>query len=70
MTGKIDLIVKGSKAQLFINGVDVSDHCVGYSIAHTDGCPRITVKLLCSEINADIEGEVTIRRCLANQTQE
>ena len=69
MTGKIDLIVKGSKTQLFINGMDVSDHCTGYSITHTNGRPLVTVKLLCSEINADIEG-VTIRRCLANQTQE
>ena len=66
MTGKIDLIVKDSKAQLLIDGVDVSDHCIGYSITHTDGHPHVTVKLLCSEINADIEGEVTIRRCLAN----
>ena len=70
MSGKIDLSVKDSKTQLFIDGVDVSDHCIGYSITHADGRPRIIIKLLCSEINAEFEGEVTIRRCLANQTQE
>ena len=62
MSGKIDLIVKDSKTQLLIDGVDVSDHCIGYSITHADGRPRIIIKLLCSEINAEFEEGASITK--------